>query len=102
MLIENPDRPETVRLPADDVLSDVLRTIRLSGSLLFSFISAGDRRSPEARMDGIPPDAIPFHIVTEGACWLKMEGRESTLGPGDIVAFPYGSGHQLGSGSDGR
>lgn len=102
VLIENPDRPEAGRLPGDDVLSDVLRSIRLSGALLFSFISAGAWRSPEGKMEGIPQDAIPFHIVIEGACWLKVEGRESILGPGDIVAFPYGSVHQLGAGSDGR
>lgn len=101
-LIENPDRPSAGKLLGEDVLSDVLRSIRLSGSLLFSFISAGDWRSPEGRMEGIPPDAMPFHIVIEGACWLKVEGRESNLGAGDIVAFPYGSVHQLGAGNGGR
>jgi AraC-like DNA-binding protein len=53
-------------------------------------------------MEGIPADAMPFHIVIEGACWLKVEGREAILGEGDIVAFPYGSIHQLGAGNDGK
>jgi AraC-like DNA-binding protein len=33
---------------------------------------------------------------------LKMDGREVALGAGDIVAFPFGTGHQLGGGTSGR
>jgi hypothetical protein len=44
---------------------------------------------------------IPFHIVIEGACWLKLEGTEVTLETGDVVMFPFGTEHQLGAGRDG-
>ena len=44
---------------------------------------------------------IPFHVVVDGACWLKIEGRHIDLRRGDVVAFPFGTGHQLGAGTDG-
>jgi hypothetical protein len=53
-------------------------------------------------MPGKPPDAMPFHIVAEGTCWLRMEGQEFVLAAGDIVAFPFGTAHALGAGASGR
>ena len=64
----------------DDVLSDVLRTIRLSGSLQFCFMPTGawqtDAAPSLAKLAGPTTNTIPFHIVVEGSCWLKMDGRE--------------------------
>ena len=78
--------------PRDDVLSDVLRTIRLSGSLQFCFMPTGaGRRTASAvvaSMAKSPASTMPFHIVVEGTCWLKMEGREIGSRAGDVVAFP--------------
>jgi AraC-like DNA-binding protein len=125
-LIENPDGPQ-VRAqgrPQDrrgdqsatvehDVLSDVLRTIRLTGSLQFCFMPTGDwhtddkpamAKFAQTASGGASPgpsSAIPFHILVEGQCWLKIEGRHVSLQAGDVVAFPFGTGHQLGAGSDG-
>lgn len=88
------------------MLSDVLRTIRLSGSLQFCFMPSGAWQTGDkpalAKLAAGPGSVMPFHIAVEGACWLKMEGRETTLETGDVVAFPFGTGHQLGSGSGGR
>ena len=33
---------------------------------------------------------------------MKMEGEAHILKAGDVVAFPFGTGHQLGAGSGGR
>jgi AraC-like DNA-binding protein len=33
---------------------------------------------------------------------MKMEGQAHILNAGDVVAFPFGTGHQLGAGSGGR
>jgi AraC-like DNA-binding protein len=49
-----------------------------------------------------PSIAMPFHILVEGSCWLKMEGRQTALEAGDVLAFPFGTPHQLGYGSGGR
>ncbi|MFD2262831.1 AraC family transcriptional regulator [Lacibacterium aquatile] len=90
----------------DDVLSSLLSRIRLSGSLQFCFMPSGDWQT-----DGVPAmsrlaaranGAMPFHVVVEGECWLKMDGIEASLEAGDVVLFPFGTGHQLGSGSNGR
>ncbi len=89
-----------------DVLSNVLRTIRLSGSLQFCIMPTGawqtDAEPSLAAAAGGGMQAIPFHIMVEGTCWLRMEGRESVLAAGDVVAFPFGTGHQLGAGANGR
>ena len=87
------------------MLSDVLRTVRLSGSLQFCFMPTGawqtDDKPALGKLAG-PTTVIPFHIVVEGSCWLKLSGHEVVLAAGDVVAFPFGTGHQLGAGSGGR
>ncbi len=103
-LTKNPEQPGGVIF--DDVLSSLLSTIRLSGSLQFCFMPTGNWQTDatpslasmaSARSAG----TIPFHIVADGACWLKVEGREAALRAGDVVLFPFGTGHQLGSGQNG-
>jgi AraC-like DNA-binding protein len=89
----------------DDVLSTVLGTIRLSGSVQFCVAAAGTWQT-EGRpaLKGLAAGStsiIPFHIVAEGGCWLTIEGRRVALAAGDVVAFPFGTGHVLGSGAGG-
>jgi AraC-like DNA-binding protein len=104
-LIEKPRRPRAGR-PVDDVLSDVLRTIRLSGSLQFCFMPTGEWHTEGKRglasLAEDPSVAIPFHILIEGACWVRMDGREVALQAGDVVAFPFASRHELGVGAGGQ
>jgi AraC-like DNA-binding protein len=90
--------------PADDVLSAVLRAVRLSGSVQFCFMPCGDWQTdatPSLARLARPGGATPFHIVAQGSCWLKLEGRTVELAQGDVVAFPFGTGHQLGAGDGG-
>lgn len=100
------DRPPRAHgLLRDDVLSGLLSTIRLSGSLQFCLMPAGDWQTDGApamaRLSARPTGAMPFHIVVEGACWLRMEGEETTLEDGDVVVFPFATGHHLGTGAGG-
>lgn len=105
-LIGNPADLTVGRTADDDVLSDVLRNVRLSGSLQFCFMPTGawqtDATPSLAKSAPAGSSVIPFHIVVEGSCWLKMDSREIILAAGDVVAFPFGTGHQLGAGTDGR
>ena len=105
-LIESPNPVEVGKLAIDDALSDVLRNIRLSGSLQFCFMPTGDWQTDAtpslAKLADKPSSVIPFHILVEGTCWMKMEGQTHILHTGDVVAFPFGTGHQLGAGSGGR
>lgn len=104
-LAERPTAQSSSPVLEGDVLSNVLRTIRLSGSLQFCVMSGGDWHTDGkpslAKLGGGPTHTIPFHILAEGSCWLRMEGREWILAAGDIVAFPFGTGHALGAGTGG-
>ena len=105
-LIESPGHDRVDRSTGDDVLSDVLGAIRLSGSLQFCVIPTGewqiDATPAVAQLPQQPGNAIPFHIVVKGSCWLTVEGRQEFVEAGDVLAFPFGSAHQLGVGNGGR
>lgn len=49
-----------------------------------------------------PKDAIGFHIVAAGPCWVDLDGQRTELQTGDIAAFPFGTPHILGAGEGGR
>ena len=99
-MIENPQAA-----PLDDALSKMLRAVRLTGSLQFCFMPSGDWETDAAPSlaslggGGLAP--VPFHIVVEGECWLKIGGDTVVLRAGDVVAFPFATGHQLGAGKAG-
>ena len=102
-LSENPGAAGVAR---DDVLSALLSTIRLSGSLQFCFMPTGDWQTDAtpalASLSAKASGTMPFHIVVEGHCWLKTEGEETDLEAGDVLVFPFATGHQLGAGGDGK
>lgn len=105
LLTENPERGGGVAL--DDVLSSLLSTIRLSGSLQFCFMPTGDWQldatAPKLlTLSGKKGSVIPFHILVAGECWLDMGDVQTTLAAGDITMFPFASGHNLGVGQGGR
>jgi AraC-like DNA-binding protein len=87
-----------------DVLSDVLRVLRLSGAVLFraDFCAPWDVSAPGS--DLIAPLLMPgagrlvlFHVITGGECWAEVEGQPRiTLREGDVVVFPYGDAHVMG------
>jgi AraC-like DNA-binding protein len=92
--------------PRIDVLSEVLRTVRLTGATFFSaeFRAPWGVTSPpiDALTSGRPDrDAhlVLYHLVLEGHARARVDGgAEVALGPGDIVAFPHGHPHRLWQG----
>jgi len=89
-----------------DVLSDVLRTIRLEGAL-FLHAEFGEPwcvdAPPSAMMApalqaGADPLAI-CHLVAEGRCWARLpDGEAISLQAGDVLVLPHGDAHLVGSG----
>lgn len=90
-----------------DVLSDVLRAVRLTGAVYFD-INAGAPWVAES-----PPSAsicanvmpefehvISFHIMLDGWCWAQLADESQPavrLETGDAVIFVGGEGHYMSS-----
>jgi len=75
-----------------DALSDVLRALRLSGTVYFR----ADFQAPWG-MAMQAGQFANFHLVVRGECWVTTPGCENALelGPGDIVVFPRGDAHSI-------
>src|SRR5262245_26749002 len=91
------------RVTAMDVLSDVLRVVRLSGAVFFTaeFSSPWALESkPELLGSVVPPDVecvVRFHILTEGECVIECRacpgGKTEAA---EVIAFPYRHLHTVG------
>lgn len=75
-----------------DVLSDVLRALRLRGTAYFH----GRFHAPWGMSIG-PHDVANFHLVVAGECTVTWEGgaTPARLGAGDMAVFPHGTTHAL-------
>lgn len=88
-----------------DVLSDTLRVVRLAGATFFTakLCSPWTIASPPpeevARILRLRTDCIAlFHVLTEGTCWIALAGEPPLwMEAGDVVIFPHGSAHLIGS-----
>lgn len=90
-----------------DVLSDVLRVVRLTGAIYFDIDagapwvgeSPGTAEIAAAVMPGAE-HVISFHAVMSGSCWAAL--GDDTLPPvhvnaGDVVVFPGGASNVMSS-----
>lgn len=88
-----------------DVLSDVLRSVRLTGAVYFDFdlSSPWVAEAPPAREISsiVMPGAqrvIEYHLVARGGCWGHVVGEPPIrLKEGDLIVFPQGDPHVLSS-----
>jgi AraC-like DNA-binding protein len=93
---------------AADVLSDVLRSIRLTGAVYFDFelSSPWVAEAPPSREIAamVMPGAqrvIEYHLVASGSCWGHAIGEPPIrLKEGDLILFPQGDPHVLSSAPD--
>src|SRR5689334_25264426 len=88
-----------------DVLSDVLRAVRLTGAVYFDLelTTPWVAEAPPSRAIAamVMPDAervIAYRLVVRGACWAHILGGEPVrLKEGDLIVFPQGHAHVLAS-----
>ena len=88
-----------------DALSDVLRTVRLTGAIFFD-VSASEPWAAEtppgpAIVGAMFPGSehlICYHVITQGHCWACIPGQPPIrLAAGDIIVLPHGDAHVLSS-----
>jgi AraC-like DNA-binding protein len=86
-----------------DVLSDVLRSVRLTGAMYFLVEASTPwiTRAPVASSfaAAVLPRAqhlISYHLVTAGTCWGGLEGHApERLEAGDTLVIPHGAPYFL-------
>lgn len=86
-----------------DVISDVLRVVRLSGVVVFHTeltapwgLSVPPASGLGALLQLETRRLIAFHAVAAGSCISRLDGIER-LEEGDVVMYPHGDAHVLAS-----
>lgn len=90
-----------------DVLSEVLRAVKLEGALFFNAEFSAPWCITSSQSKVIAPYLAPnaehlilYHFLTEGRAYAKLsDGPAEELSAGDIIVFPHGHAHRLGNGS---
>ena len=90
---------------AADPLSDVLKTVRLTGAVFFDICA----RSPWVAEQPSPGDILPkvlpgaghliaYHVITEGHCYANLVGQDPiSVQAGEIIVFTRGDPHVMAS-----
>lgn len=76
-----------------DLLTDILNTLRIEGSLYFRT----ELTSPWGVFVPAERNVARFHIVIRGHCFLRVEGQPDSLSMahGDIAIIPHGAAHHI-------
>src|SRR6185369_9358477 len=101
----HPASPGPLGRQMSDILSDMLRVVRLRGAI-FSYVECTDpwvAETPRSReiiaaiMRGVE-HLMPFHAVATGTCWASLVDDEPVrLDAGDLALFPLGDHHIMSS-----
>ena len=89
-----------------DVLSEVLKVVKLQGALFYNgefsspwCVNASSARALARQFAPGAEHVIMFHLLTEGHAFVRLEsGERETLSPGDLVMIPHGDPHVMGNG----
>ena len=88
-----------------DALSDVLKTVRLTGATFFDVVArspwVAEQPSPETILPKVLHGAghlISYHVVTQGRCYANIVGEESiAVEAGEVIVFTRGDPHVMSS-----
>jgi len=86
-----------------DVLSDVLRCVRLTGSMLFLVDAHAPWMSWAPKTEAFRRVVLPasqhlisFHVVTQGGCWAGLgNALPERFEAGDVLVVPHGDAYYL-------
>jgi AraC-like DNA-binding protein len=90
---------------AADALSDLLKTVRLTGAAFFDVVATEPWVAESAPRELILPKILPgadhliaYHVVTEGRCFAtRIGGEPIVVEAGEVVVFTNGDPHVLSS-----
>src|SRR5258706_6009306 len=80
-----------------DALSDVLRTVRLTGAIFFDIHASepwvAETPAGKAIVGAMFPGSehlICYHVITQGTCWACLQGQPPMqLSAGAIIGLPH-------------
>jgi AraC-like DNA-binding protein len=90
---------------ASDALSDVLRTVRLTGATFFDVVARNPWCAEQPTREMVLPKVLPgaehlisYHLVTEGSCFAGIVGQEQfAVEAGEVIVFTRGDPHVVSS-----
>lgn len=88
-----------------DVLSDLLRVVRLDGAYFYPVEAAEPWCVVSARASELAPRILPgaehlmsYHVLIRGCCFAGLAGEEQVeLHAGDVILFPHGDATLMSS-----
>jgi AraC-like DNA-binding protein len=97
--------PSAPAAQGTDTLSEVLREVRLAGSVFFLVEAhtpwASAAPSSQTLLPAILPQAqhlISYHVIRRGECWVRIADEAPTLlRAGDVLVVPHGDPYSLSS-----
>jgi len=89
-----------------DVLSEVLKVVKLQGALFYNgefsspwCVNASSARALARQFSPGAEHVIMFHLLTQGHAFVRLHsGEHETLTAGDLVMIPHGDPHVMGNG----
>ena len=90
---------------AADALSDLLRTVRLTGAAFFDVVAKAPWVAEQPPRERILPNILPgaehliaYHVITEGHCFANIIGEEPiAVEAGEVIVFTRGDPHVVSS-----
>jgi AraC-like DNA-binding protein len=88
-----------------DALSDVLRTVRLTGATFFDVVAKAPWVAEQPPREWLLPKILPgaehliaYHVITEGRCFANIVDEEPiAMEAGEVIVFTNGDPHVLSS-----
>ena len=93
-----------------DAFSQILSGVQLNGAVFFRAefsapwgVSTSGAKAMAATAGVGAEHLVLYHLVIEGRAFIELiDGQRTELSPGDIVVFPNGDPHHMGSGAGER